>query len=185
MELVRIPNFSDYYIDKDCTKVFSSKKRELKELAPNKIGKYKYFSLIHDTIPRKGGRKTSKKIFALGLHQISYITFIENDYLPNKWESVIEHLDDNQDNNLPYNLIKSTQRQNVLRYRLTKKEETSSKYIGVYWSKLMNKWGSRIQTGGKVYHLGFFDNEEDAYKEYLAMVKKNNLDDDGLDNRDN
>ena len=39
---------------------------------------------------------------------------------------------------------------------------TSSKYKGVYWSKVARKWMAYIKTEGKRLHLGYHKKEEDA-----------------------
>lgn len=49
---------------------------------------------------------------------------------------------------------------------------SSSKYIGVSWSKQNNKWKSTISTDGKDIHLGFFINEADAAHERDIATKK-------------
>lgn len=41
---------------------------------------------------------------------------------------------------------------------------SSSKYRGVQWNKGSKKWAARVTTGGKIYDLGRFDNEEVAAK---------------------
>ncbi len=48
----------------------------------------------------------------------------------------------------------------------------SSKYKGVIWDKQKRKWRSNIKTNGKVKHLGFFVNEEDAAKAYDVALRE-------------
>lgn len=45
-----------------------------------------------------------------------------------------------------------------------KQKNVSSKYKGVYWSKHKNKWHAQVRYQKKNYHLGYFNNEEDAAK---------------------
>jgi hypothetical protein len=48
----------------------------------------------------------------------------------------------------------------------------TSKYKGVYWDKFRNKWNSRISHNHKTIHVGRFDSEKEAAKQYdLAAVK--------------
>lgn len=46
----------------------------------------------------------------------------------------------------------------------------TSKYTGVSWDKLKNKWFSCIRFNGKMIYLGRFDNEEDASMYYENAV---------------
>lgn len=41
-------------------------------------------------------------------------------------------------------------------------KNASSKYLGVYFRKDLNKWGAKIQTNKVNRHLGIFENEIDA-----------------------
>jgi hypothetical protein len=43
---------------------------------------------------------------------------------------------------------------------------STSKYLGVSWSKLLGKWTAQIHLSGKKHHLGCFSNEEDASAAY-------------------
>jgi hypothetical protein len=49
---------------------------------------------------------------------------------------------------------------------------TSSKYKGVFWDKRRNKWTARIMVNRKQKHLGYFDSELNAYKEYKIEFDK-------------
>ena len=52
-------------------------------------------------------------------------------------------------------------------------KNNTSGYIGVYWFKRDNKWKAQITKcdTGKVTHLGYFDNIEDAHKSYQSARK--------------
>jgi hypothetical protein len=39
--------------------------------------------------------------------------------------------------------------------------------LGYCWNKQMNKWKAQIRLDGKLKHLGYFVNEEDARNAYL------------------
>lgn len=56
-----------------------------------------------------------------------------------------------------------------------------SKYFGVYWSVGGSKWTSRIKIQGKTYHLGQFENEEDAAHAFDDAARKHR----GRDTRTN
>jgi hypothetical protein len=52
-------------------------------------------------------------------------------------------------------------------------EGCSSQYKGVCWHK--NKWISRCRIDGNLFHIGCFDDEQDAGKAYNDFVIKHNL----------
>ena len=49
----------------------------------------------------------------------------------------------------------------------------SSKYKGVSWCKVMNKFRARIKTKGKEIRLGYFEKEDAASLAYNNYIKKN------------
>ena len=53
-----------------------------------------------------------------------------------------------------------------------KRCECSSKYKGVYWEKIRQKWHAQITIHGKVRFLGRFANEQDAGLAYNAEAQK-------------
>ena len=57
----------------------------------------------------------------------------------------------------------------------SKRKNTSSKYLGVYWNKRDNKWMAHIRIDGKRKNLGYFDKEEDASDAYLEAKAKYHL----------
>jgi hypothetical protein len=79
---------------------------------------------------------------------------------------VIDHIDGDGLNNQEYNLRLVTARQN----NQNRHEKVTSKYPGVSWHKLTNKWIAHISINGKVYHLGSFTSEEEAFEKYKRMV---------------
>jgi hypothetical protein len=48
---------------------------------------------------------------------------------------------------------------------------TSSKFVGVHWSKYHKKWVSRIKIKGKAKHLGYFKDEKEASECYVNFKK--------------
>lgn len=48
----------------------------------------------------------------------------------------------------------------------------TSIFKGVYLDKNSGKWKSQINIKKKLYRLGYFETEEEAYKAYVAAVKK-------------
>tara|TARA_R110002153_G_scaffold187391_1_gene340430 strand:- start:324 stop:803 length:480 start_codon:yes stop_codon:yes gene_type:complete len=55
---------------------------------------------------------------------------------------------------------------------IKKKQNCSSKYIGVCWDKLGNKWRARIEINGKKKSIGQFDTEEEASEAYQIEYDK-------------
>jgi hypothetical protein len=46
-----------------------------------------------------------------------------------------------------------------------------TKTKGYYWHKRDKKYGASINVNGKIIHLGYYDNEEDAHNAYLEAKK--------------
>jgi hypothetical protein len=78
---------------------------------------------------------------------------------------VIDHIDGDGLNNQRSNLRVLSTRQNTQ----NKHGEYSSKYPGVSWSKVSQKWLVHIMVEGKIRHLGLFDSEEEAQRRYALM----------------
>lgn len=56
-------------------------------------------------------------------------------------------------------------------YRGKKRQNTSSRFKGVRWSKRDRKWLTTIRVRGKQYHLGLFVEEEDAAIVYNVALQ--------------
>lgn len=80
---------------------------------------------------------------------------------------VIDHIDGNPLNNQKNNLRICSIRENSqnLRHK-TATRNYSSKFVGVTWNKRDEKWKVQIRINGKIKHLGYFLNEEDASQAY-------------------
>lgn len=83
----------------------------------------------------------------------------------------IDHIDGNTFNNQKSNLRLATPRQNS-RNIGKRKGNYTSKYKGVNWNKVKNKWDSRIATDHGRVHVGYFDNEIDAAKAWNNAAVK-------------
>tara|TARA_R110000765_G_scaffold292595_1_gene388137 strand:- start:20 stop:496 length:477 start_codon:yes stop_codon:yes gene_type:complete len=80
----------------------------------------------------------------------------------------IDHYDINKSNNKIENLRILTCSQNTRNQK--KRENTSSKYIGVF--KSGNKWVAQIRIDGKNKHLGSYETEEEASEVYKKKCKE-------------
>ena len=82
----------------------------------------------------------------------------------------IDHINRIRDDNRIENLRECSNAENHQNRKLSPKN--TSGQTGVYWSKVANKWHSRITLNNKRIHLGFYDNLEDAAAAYLVAKKQ-------------
>jgi hypothetical protein len=95
------------------------------------------------------------------LHRIIFLW--HNGFLP----KYVDHIDKNKLNNKISNLREITS-QNNNRNR-SQRKNTSSGIKGISWYKRDSKWRAYITINNKLYHLGSYDNIDDAV---LARYKK-------------
>lgn len=100
------------------------------------------------------------------IHQLVAESFLN--HLPCGFKLVVDHIDNNKNNNCVTNLQIVTQRENLSK----DKKNKSSKYTGVIWHKFHQKWTCSIRIGKSRKYLGYYINEHDAY---LAYQKELNL----------
>ena len=79
-------------------------------------------------------------------------------------KNFIDHINHNRIDNTILNLHWVCKTENSM--NRTKRENTSSRYKGVSFSKHANKWCARIVLNGKGKHLGYFTNEKQAAETY-------------------
>jgi len=103
---------------------------------------------------------------AYKIHQLVAIAFLN--HIPNGYELVIDHINDNKLDNRVENLQIVTQRFNSCKTQ----GKYTSKYKGVSWHKKSNKWVSQITINGMVKHLGLFNCELEASKAYQKALKE-------------
>ena len=105
----------------------------------------------------KNGKRTSIKV-----HQLVAITFLN--HKPNRYEKVVNHIDNNPLNNYLHNLELVTPRYNTSCHRIDP---------GVIWDKSRDKWQTRIVINKKTVHLGRYIDKKDAiniYQKALANI---------------
>ena len=76
----------------------------------------------------------------------------------------IDHINGDKLDNRRENLRHVTVSQN--QYNRKPNRAGSSQYKGVSWYRAGKKWHSSIKTGGKTFHLGYYDIERDAAAAY-------------------
>lgn len=135
------------------------------------------------SMPRKGVRKERiLKGFIDGGGYYSYV--LTNDLNPKKEllhrllyshfkgelieGLVIDHIDNNKLNNHINNLQQITIRENGSKDR----KGGTSKYLGVSWCKIKEKWRATIYDGVKRKHVGYFEIELEASKAYNAAKQE-------------
>jgi hypothetical protein len=108
----------------------------------------------------------TSKIFRV--HQLIAITFLK--HKPNGHALVVDHIDNNKLNNNLENIQVITTRQNISKDM----RGCSSKYTGVCWHKINEKWESKITINKKRKFLGYFFSEIEASKAYQKALKEIN-----------
>ena len=101
------------------------------------------------------------------VHQLVAQEFLS--HTPCGMKTVVDHIDNNKNNNKASNLQLISQRKNT-----SKDKKGTSKYTGVSWFKRDEKWQSSIRINGKCRHLGYFISEIEASKAYENSILKNN-----------
>ena len=104
------------------------------------------------------GKKFTKRI-----HKLVAEYFIANPF--NK--ECVDHIDNNKLNNNIDNLRWASYQENSMNSKLN--SNNTSKYKGICYSKLFNRWNAYITINGKMKNLGYFKNLEDAIN---ARVEK-------------
>ena len=101
--------------------------------------------------------------FTKNIHKLVAESFIANPY--NK--ECVDHIDNNKLNNNIDNLRWASYQENSMNSKLN--SNNTSKYKGICYSKLFNRWNAYITINGKMKNLGYFKNLEDAIN---ARVEK-------------
>jgi hypothetical protein len=107
-----------------------------------------------------------KKSKSRTIHQLVAIVFLN--HIPSGFNIVIDHIDNDKNNNCIDNLQLITQRENLSK----DKKNKSSKYTGVIWHNFHQKWTASIRIGKSRKYLGYYADEYDAH---LAYQKELNL----------
>lgn len=103
-------------------------------------------------------------------HRIIYSIFYNVNLCEDQF---IDHIDRNRQNNNPNNLRVVTKSEN--NRNITKRKNTSSKYIGVAFHSRDGKFQAYIAVNKKSKHIGYYDSESEAALAYNNYIIKNNL----------
>ena len=125
--------------------------------------------ILKNNISSSGYLKVSlcknSKVLNANIHTLVAMAFLR--HKPDGTHKlVVDHIDNDKNNNTLDNLQIVTQRLNS-----SKDRKGSSKYTGVQWNKRRKKWISQIRINGKNIFLGHFDSEKDAGNEYEKYLK--------------
>ena len=145
-----IPNYEGLYEVSNLGRVKSVRKNKI--LKPILNGKYFKVSLSKDN---KGK-----------IHQLVAEAFLK--HTPNKYEKVVDHINGDKLDNRVENLQVISQRGNISKSNKFK----TSRFTGVNWFNLRNKWRAAIYINGKTKHLGLFNCELAASIAYQNKLKE-------------
>tara|TARA_B100001093_G_C26334761_1_gene803398 strand:+ start:102 stop:659 length:558 start_codon:yes stop_codon:yes gene_type:complete len=113
-------------------------------------------------------RKDKKYFPNKSVSQLVAMAFLN--HKPCGYKLVVDHIDNNKNNDKLYNLQIITHRLNCSKDR----NNGSSKYVGVVWDKKYKKFKAQIKINKKVKHLGYFKKEKEAAQAYQNELKKIN-----------
>lgn len=98
------------------------------------------------------------------LHQIIAETFLN--HTPCGHKIVVDHIDNNPQNNRLDNLQLISHRENLLK----DKKNKTSKYRGVSKDYKTSRYRTQVCLGGKTYYLGLYNTEDEAYIAYIDAL---------------
>ena len=82
----------------------------------------------------------------------------------------IDHIDGNRLNNRIENLRECSNSENLCNSKI--KSNNTSGFKGIHWFKPKQKWRARLSLNKKEYHVGYFDEKEDAINAILEARLK-------------
>ena len=127
--------------------------------------KFNKFKVLKKSINSRGRYrvnlcKDGQKLSNCKISQLSAMAFLN--HKPCGHKIVVDHIDNNKENDKLYNLQLLTSRENIVKDM----KIGSSKYTGVCWNKRQGKWQGSITVNGIIKHLGYFKDEKEAAKAY-------------------
>jgi hypothetical protein len=132
---------------------------EVRSLKTNRILKQSLSSNYWAVTLSQNGKVKGKRV-----HQLMAMAFLN--HIPDRFNCVIDHIDNNKLNNNLSNIRIVTHRENI------SKSKKRNKYTGVCWHKIKNQYIASIQINKKLTHLGYFDSEYEAHLAYQSKLKE-------------
>lgn len=117
------------------------------------VNRWKVGSVM-GTSDKDGYRVTDIKGKKYKIHRVAWF------YVHGVWPNIIDHLDGDPANNRINNLRNTDCRGNAINRKL--QANNTSGVCGVYWHKGNEKWSATMKENGKLIHLGYFSEFEDA-----------------------
>lgn len=151
-----IPNYEGCYMASSLGRIKSLKGRNELILKPCIHKGYKHVSLC-----LKGKSKT------ISVHSLVAISFLN--HIPDGYNAVVDHIDNDKLNNAVNNLQIISQRENSTKDLFRKNHK--SKYIGVSFHNGKKRWFGYIVIEGKGYILGYVKSEQCASNLYLKALQ--------------
>lgn len=105
-------------------------------------------------------------VLGTGMLAHRVIFYLSYGYLP----KYVDHKNGNRTDNRPKNLREATNAQNIA--NSNSRKGSSSKYLGVCFSKNHGKWLANITSNNKNYYIGIYSNEVDAALAYNEQAKR-------------
>lgn len=124
-----------------------------------KFGHLKFYLLNNKYVATTNWKPRLKKSVTELVHRLAMGDIPEG--------MVVDHIDCDKLNNDTSNLRVVSQSQNC--YRSRRKSNTSG-FRGVSWNKRTKKWKASIERVGKQYHIGLYDDLQEAAKAYDAKA---------------
>ena len=90
----------------------------------------------------------------------------------NQQKECVDHIDNIRTNNCLFNLRFATKSENQCWYNQTLSSKNTCGYKGVTYNKMREQWCAYIYLNNKRYHIGYFDNIEDAKKARQTKAKQ-------------
>jgi ribosomal protein L22 len=139
-------------------KSFKSKKNIVgRILKPNLVKGYFVVCLCKD-----------KKVKTMQIHQLVAAAFLN--YIPDKVNSVVNHIDGNKTNNSLSNLEVTTQRKNSTTCFRRDRDRLTSRYPGVCFDKTHEKWIATVFSKKKHVFRKLFTSELEAAEAYKSKL---------------
>lgn len=124
----------------------------------------RYAEIRAGTLDAKGYWRIKIFNFSYAAHRIAWL-WMTGSYP----KAEIDHIDVDSSNNCWSNLREATHAENSRNKH--KRSDNSSGKKGVRWNGLSKKWLADIVVNGKLHHLGYFENIEDAAAVYERAAR--------------